>query len=170
MKIIKNPILTFIIGGILFSSITVFAVNTISADKITYTDKNNNETTVDLVLDDLYSNSYNVQKIIASDSKKSDQLTHADSGSVTFNSVVPGKYIVFVVRTTYSNINNIYTGSVSGRIIDAIQITDGTYSKINNTAYVLTINSTSDIILTSNSIGSATNFGGYIYAYLYKLD
>jgi len=54
MKIIKNPILTFIIGGILFSSIAVFAVNTISADKITYTDKNNVERTVDKVLDDLY--------------------------------------------------------------------------------------------------------------------
>ena len=54
MKILKNPILTFIIGGILFSSITVFAVTTISADKITYTDKNNVERTVDKVLDDLY--------------------------------------------------------------------------------------------------------------------
>lgn len=54
MKIIKNPILTFIIGGILFSSIAVFAVTTISADKITYTDKNNVERTVDTVLDDLY--------------------------------------------------------------------------------------------------------------------
>ena len=36
MKIVKNPILTFIIGGILFSSIAVFAATTISADHIEY--------------------------------------------------------------------------------------------------------------------------------------
>ena len=55
MKILKNRLFIFILGGILFSSIAVFAVTTISADKITYTDKNNVERTVDTVLDDLYS-------------------------------------------------------------------------------------------------------------------
>ena len=54
MKILKNRLFIFILGGIFFSSIAVFAVTTISADKITYTDKNNVERTVDVVLDDLY--------------------------------------------------------------------------------------------------------------------
>ena len=54
MKILKNRLFIFILGGILFSSITAFAVNTISASQITYTDKNNVEKTVDVVLDDLY--------------------------------------------------------------------------------------------------------------------
>lgn len=54
MKILKNRLFIFVLGGIFFSSIAVFAVTTISADKITYTDKNNVERTVDTVLDDLY--------------------------------------------------------------------------------------------------------------------
>ena len=56
MKIFKNRLFIFILGGIFFSSIAVFAVTTISADKVTYTDKNNVERTVDKVLDELYSN------------------------------------------------------------------------------------------------------------------
>ena len=54
MKFIKSKLFIFILGGIFFSSITALAVTTISADKITYTDKNNVEKTVDVVLDDLY--------------------------------------------------------------------------------------------------------------------
>lgn len=53
-KILKSRLFIFILGGIFFSSITALAVTKISADKITYTDKNNIERTVDVVLDDLY--------------------------------------------------------------------------------------------------------------------
>ena len=63
MKILKNRLFIFILGGILFSSITAIAVTTISADKITYTDKNNVERTVDVVLDDLYDKADNGSEV-----------------------------------------------------------------------------------------------------------
>lgn len=54
MRLLKNRIFIFILGGIFFSSITALAVSSISAHEITYTNQNNIETPVDEVLDDLY--------------------------------------------------------------------------------------------------------------------
>ncbi len=48
-KLIKNPIFMFILGAIIFSSITVIATNIVASD-VTYSD-----TTVDAALDNLYS-------------------------------------------------------------------------------------------------------------------
>lgn len=53
MKFIKSKLFYFLIGVILSGSM-VYAATTISASNITYTDKNNVEKTVDVVLDDLY--------------------------------------------------------------------------------------------------------------------
>ena len=55
MKILKNRLFIFILRGILFSSITAFAVTTMNARDIAYTKKDGTETTVDSVLNDLYS-------------------------------------------------------------------------------------------------------------------
>ena len=48
-KMLKNPIFTFILGGIIIGSIGVYAATTYDADKISY-----KSTTVKLALDDLY--------------------------------------------------------------------------------------------------------------------
>lgn len=56
MKILKNSMFTFILGAIIFSTITALAISGINANQITYTDKNNTDTTVNLALDKLYNN------------------------------------------------------------------------------------------------------------------
>ena len=55
MKIFKNSLFTFILGGIIFSSISVLAVTALNASQISYTDYQNNETTVEAALDNVYS-------------------------------------------------------------------------------------------------------------------
>ena len=56
MKIFKNPIFTFIIGAIIFSSITAIAVTQINANQVSYTDSNNREIKLDKALDEVYAN------------------------------------------------------------------------------------------------------------------
>ena len=53
-KILKSRIFISLITAIIFTGVGIYAETKISADKITYTDKNNVEKTVDTVLDDLY--------------------------------------------------------------------------------------------------------------------
>lgn len=90
MKFIKSKLFIFILGGIFFSSITALAVTTISADKITYTDKNNIERTVDVVLDDLYSGIDNMGKTYDSNITKVNGQPSSISVTVELE---PGKYV-----------------------------------------------------------------------------
>ena len=52
-KVFNNSIFMFILGAVIFGSIGVIATTQIQANQITYT-KNNVDTTLDIVLDDLY--------------------------------------------------------------------------------------------------------------------
>ena len=54
MKILKSKIFQIILIAIIFTSIGVIAENAINASQITYTNTNNQETTVDAALNDLY--------------------------------------------------------------------------------------------------------------------
>lgn len=91
-RILKNPVFTFILGAIIFSTISVLAVTGINASQISYIDSNNNETTVDLVLDDLYSRAnkvYTSSDITAATDQGDGQSTRTQS--ITLNK---GKYII----------------------------------------------------------------------------
>lgn len=61
-KILKNRVFLVIITAIIFTGVGIYAETKINASEIKYIDKDNNETTVDAVLDDLYdlSNNYDL--------------------------------------------------------------------------------------------------------------
>ena len=144
MKILKNRLFIFILGGIFFSSIAVFAVTTISADKITYTDKNNVERTVDVVLDDLYdkANSERVATQVATLTTQGATYTMQNDGYIVGTAQSTGVYsagtgsaaIIFLndkrlVLTTYSD-SSIYDVSVyaSKGTVVTTRSDAGTYS------------------------------------------
>ena len=174
MKIIKNPILTFILGGILFSSIAVFAVTTISADKITYTDKNNVERTVDKVLDDLYSkangsfspellwtnpnpaSSFEEQTVPLDLSEYKYIILITRTGAEDENDYKPRESIIIPINTEYDYGVGAYGGS-SYRLVKATTtgIKFGSYSKSTRTipykVYGLKDNINLDLGITDNS-------------------
>ena len=97
MKITKSNIAYFLIGAIIFSSITALAVTEINANQITYTDKNNQTKSIDAVLDDLY--------------------TKASFGNATANDIAYGKTALVggeQITGTYSGAaSNVATSTTS---------------------------------------------------------
>lgn len=103
MKILKNRLFIFILGGIIFSSITAFAVTTISADKITYTGKNNVERSVDKVLDDLYTTA---NDLINRSSDLTGALSDIKLGTVTISENTHST--IYAVLFSYSSLGESY--------------------------------------------------------------
>ena len=96
MKIFKNPIFTFIIGAIIFSSITAIAVTQINANQVSYTDSNNREIKLDKALDEVYAN-LDTKKVL--NSFGTTQYATSQGSKIAPRNVslqlTKGKYIVF---------------------------------------------------------------------------
>ena len=91
-KIFKNPILTFIIGAILFSGIAGVTAYTIAASEIEY-----NGSSVESALNNLYDKATNYKKL--------DTQTSAST-----NDIVSGK-------TAYDNLGNLISGTYSDNCV-----------------------------------------------------
>lgn len=107
MKILKNPIFIFILGIVIATCLGVYAGTKISASNITYIDQNNNEKTVDVVLNELYSLA-NVPFSYTAISPNSSQGARiaSRSTSVTLNK---GKYIL----ATFGSLNTFNTSEIN---------------------------------------------------------
>lgn len=97
-NIFKNSIFMFILGAIVFSFISVVAVTQINASQISYTDFNNNATTVDLVLNDLYTK---VNKTITTaDITSSTAQGNGEATKSTTITLNKGKYLITSAGST----------------------------------------------------------------------
>ena len=99
-RIFKNPIFTFILGGILFGSITGVVAYSYSSNDISYTpkDTNWNVDNVGSAIDDLYNNriSENAFGTVLYSSSQGDKI---GKRSTSLN-VSKGKYIIAAVKGT----------------------------------------------------------------------
>lgn len=120
----KKKVLLILVTVIICISGTVFAVTRINADQVTYTDSNNQTTTLDVVLDDLYNQ--------VDDVKNSNYVTSHDatygvrlaSRTSSLSGLSKGKYLVFgdyiVIgygdansTSGYSNQSSFYNGTLT---------------------------------------------------------
>lgn len=117
MKFIKSKLFIFILGGIFFSSITALAGTTISADKITYTDKNNVEKTVDVVLDDLYDKA-NSSKV-ATEVATITTATRANTYTMQHDGYITGTVARSYERNDYWGATVVFTkDSISSNVVN----------------------------------------------------
>ena len=132
MKILKNRFFIFILGGILFSSITAFAVTTISADKVTYTKSDGTVTNVNNVLDDLYNRYPNLHGA----------LSDLKSGNNTImNNTKDTLYVAIFGYTSVSNSSQILATRTQ---IDSLTGADSEemfyrYTSANNEPYAIRV-------------------------------
>ena len=79
LKIIKNNIFSFILGGIFCSAITVFAVDTIASSMVTYDNTTSHATTTNVqsAIDDLYNGVFN---IVSATGSGFSMITHVPAG------------------------------------------------------------------------------------------
>lgn len=178
MKFFKNNlkvIIGFVIGVILTGGI-VYAVT--SASEVIYTTSKNTEIkTVADALNDLYKykNSSTAQYI---GTYTSESAANANNATLTIPSVEKGNYLLLCFRTFVSSPNNYYaviwgeSGITSGKNSDKYDIyslNGGTYEKIGENAYNLNVDSKTDISITFLAMGSATDYSGYVRAFLIKI-
>lgn len=164
-KFIKNNLKTILAVGataIICISGTVFATGYL-ASQISYKDGKN----VEEALNELYNKNLNISLY---KSEVSSFVTNKGSASKVISNVEQGKYILVTYRTYASIVNNISQGHDGKEMTYTVTATNGNTQKIDNSIYLVEITSTSDItILTENNYVS-TAAGGYIYAYLYKIN
>ncbi len=102
-KILKSRLFTFILGGIVFGTIGVFASN-IFASQVTY-----NDTTVDLALDNVYTN---LNTKMAMNTFGTSQYAYSQGNfianrTVTLSNLSKGKYILIsTISSAYSTSSN----------------------------------------------------------------
>ena len=196
-KFIKNNIIGFILGAVIFSSITVAAYSVLAND-IGYTPKDNtwkkangeDITNVKDAIDELYATSvdYNLklsglEKLnlgnITLVENKEIKLLNSQSGVLTHNNLNAGNYLLYAFRTVSVSEDGNYYAQSSSRAsqanprngIPTITVNNGTIAKISDEVYVITItNDSSTITINSNNTGASTTTGGYIYSALYSIN
>lgn len=102
MKLFKNRIFIFILGGVFFGSITGVVAYGMAADNVSYTPKDNNWNVenVDQALNDLYTNRIN-QNSFGTTRYATSAGDLISKRTSTLSNVSKGKYMV-VVTTTYN--------------------------------------------------------------------
>ena len=179
MKLVKNPFLTFILGIILSGSI-VYTVTQIDANQVSY-NKNGTTTTVDVVLNDLYTTVDTLQSKLSGliqvdfdnitfvESKKS-RLLNSNNGTVTYTNISTGKYFLHTIRTTSINDSNVIYATVETQN-PTDTVDNGIVVNISNGYYVIEVTSdNSTITINSKKTGSSTTAGGYVYASLFSIN
>ena len=143
MKITKSNIISFILGAIMFSGVTVFASNLLSKD-ITFTPTKEDwqVTTVEEALNSLYEKSqFEYEKI---DANSSQGYRLSRTSSITLNK---GKYIISV-SGTYSGFPVTINNSFSTANFSSINCSNCEYEIITN---LKNISSSNKVVLTSTS-------------------
>lgn len=131
MKILKSRLFQFILTAIIFTGIGAIAENTISANQVTYTNSNNQETTVADALNDLYT-----KKLFS-------QITFLGKNTIIGNTTMTYTFdkdvdLGLVVVTASNDVNDLskYTASIQS-------LTTGTYQLINDSTNSFTSNNSS---------------------------
>ena len=181
MKIIKNPIFTFILGAIIFSSITGVIAYNLTSDKIGFEpdDEDWNVENVEEAINDLYSKKQiDISNMTLVDSKYT-QVLNANSTSSTYTSLSKGTYFLYAIRTvTVTRDSKSYAESSSRTEqpaprngIPTITVSSGTITKIDDEFYIVRITeNNSTITINSSNTGSSTTSGGYLYSTLYTIN
>ena len=149
-RVIKNPILTFIIGAVLFGTIGVFASN-ISARQVGYT-KNGVDTTLDVALDDLYDLG-DIKPVLLWTNPNPTTAFAAQTISLDLSEY---KYVVIVSKNSISN-------DPSPRAVDVFPVLDNYEAGLKikgpstSTSRTITI-SQAGITVTTSTGSPANNF------------
>ena len=171
-------IIGILIGVVFISGISVYATSQYLASKVSYTtEKNGKIQTVEEALNDLYTNKTSSSaKYIGT--YTSESVANSNNGTLTIPSVEEGSYLLLCFRTFVNASKDYYaviwgeSGMTTGKNSDKYDIyslSGGTYEKIGENAYSLNVNSKTDISMTFLSVGNATDFLGYIRAFLIKM-
>ena len=195
-KIIKNPIFTFVLCALIFGGIVGVSAYTIFANDIGYTPKDitwkksNGEdiTNVKDAIDELYNKSsdynlklsgleeLNLDNITLVENKEI-KLLNSQSGTVTYDNLNSGNYLLYTFRTTTVSDGGVYYAQSASRYesakrgIPTVTVNNGTIAKISDEVYVITItNNSSTITINSNNTGASTTTGGCIYSGLYLIN
>ena len=175
----KAKIFYFLLGAIIFSSITAIAVTKINANEISYTDKSNNKITVDTALNNLYTEASNciLNKLnLTSDSVSYNQSSgNRISGRQTSLELQPGSYLIiggytFTDGSTTSNSSNASGDTtyptiqnpsgtcnlISGRYVKGVGSAHGSSTSI--TVYACSFPETVTVTMTGSSISAHTGF------------
>ena len=142
MKILKNPIFMFILGGICFYSISVFAEYVVSADKVEYS----SNVSVKDKIDDLYTRVkpvYNGNTEVTPTKNNQTLLTNGKilNSNITINKI-PDKF-VDISDSTLTSSNELMNGKVAykadgTKIVGSVSVNDcisGTYNHKANTQW-----------------------------------
>lgn len=195
----KSNIFSFLLGAVIFGGIVGVSAYSVLANNIGYTPsdstwkKSNGEdiTNVKDAIDELYtkSDNYNLWlsgleelslNNISLVENKEVQLLNNQSGTLTYDNLNDGSYLLYAFRTvTISESNNKDYATSSSRAsqtnprkgIPTISVNSGTIAKISDEVYIINIaNDSSSITINSNAVGSSTTAGGYIYSALYSIN
>ena len=109
-KILKSRILTFILGGIIFSGITAYAASQILASDISYRDG-----TVESALNDLYTKA-NSNSGLISDYPSITKVWQSLSQTISYNSTFTEAGTYLVVTKNSTNEHNLGTINTTGEI------------------------------------------------------
>ena len=128
MKIFRSRLFYFLIGIILSGSVA-YAAGRINASEITYTDKNNVEKTVDVVLDDLYNKANQVNLGSPASLVVEEVSSTVNTGSVTISNINNYKWY-YMNSVTWHCSNSDKDARVNSLKISSI--TNGSYIEIGN--------------------------------------
>ena len=181
MKVLKNPIFTFILGAIIFGSITgVIAYNVSANIEFTPDDQDWEVENVQGALNDLYSKKQiDVSNMTLVD-RKNVKGYNANKLSSTYTNINKGIYFVYAIRTSTVNQNaaGIFYAESTSRYsenstsaIPTITVSSGTITKIDDEFSIIRVtDDNSTITINSLNTGSSTAIGGYLYSSIYAVN
>ena len=140
----KTKVFYFILGAIIFSTITAVAVTSINANQVTYTDSSNNEITVESALDNLYTTQ---TQIIDSFSVSDSFILGGGKNFAVRLSVIDDNFRYFNITSGGKGSNatcGIYTANVATKISNLSYNTDYSTSSEGISDYRVYFTATND--------------------------
>ena len=119
MKILKNPIFMFILGGIILSSVT-YAATKVEADKIEYSEN----VSVKDKIDDLYSKTVDYKKLDTATTATANDILDGKTAYSSNGTLIEGS----ASAASLSNITHFYTNKSAGNLSASRSLSTNTLS------------------------------------------